>query len=129
MNPRIDLSPGRYQLRIGVHESGAGGMGSVFHDLVVPDYSARGVAMSGLLLTDQAAQRQFSPQRDHQLPAGALPAPATSRRTFRQNDVLSLFAEIYDVISPRAAQHRGCNRADRRGWSYGLLLARVTGWR
>ena len=101
MNPRIELSPGRYQLRIGVHESGAGGMGSVFHDLVVPDYSAHGVAMSGLLLTDQAAQRQFSPQRDDQLPAGALPAPATSRRTFRQNDVLSLFAEVYDAIPSR----------------------------
>jgi hypothetical protein len=30
-----------------------------------------------------------------------LPAPATSRRTFNQNDVLSVFAEIYDSASSR----------------------------
>ena len=38
MNPRIALPPGRYQLRVGVRESGAGEMGTVFYDLDVPDY-------------------------------------------------------------------------------------------
>ena len=69
MNPRMALPPGRYQLRIGVRESGAGEMGSVFYDLEVPDYSARGLAMSGLLLTDGAARGQFTPQPDNELPA------------------------------------------------------------
>jgi VWFA-related protein len=104
MNPRMALPPGRYQLRIGVRESGAGEMGSVFHDLVVPDYTARGVTMSGLLVTDQAARGQFSAQPDDQLPAGALPAPATSRRTFTHDDVLSLFAEIYEGTPSRDAR-------------------------
>ena len=76
-------------------------MGSVFYDLEVPDYSAGGLAMSGLLLTDAAARGQFTPQPDEELPAGVLPAPATSRRTFNQNDVLSLFAEIYDNLQSR----------------------------
>ena len=62
MNPRIALPPGRYQLRVGVRETGAGEMGSVFHDLQVPDYNASGLAMSGLLVTDQAARQQFSAQ-------------------------------------------------------------------
>src|SRR5688572_27355712 len=99
MNPRIALPPGRYQLRVGVRETGAGEMGSVFHDLQVPDYNASGLAMSGLLVTAETARREFSPHPDDQLPAGALPAPATSRRTFNQNDVVSVFAEIYDSPS------------------------------
>lgn len=101
LNPRIELPPGRYQLRVGVRESGAGEMGSVFYDLQVPDYDDSDLAMSGLLLTDGAARRQFSPQPDDQLPAGALPAPATSRRTFSQHDVISVFAEVYDSKSSR----------------------------
>jgi hypothetical protein len=79
-------------------------MGSVFYDLQVPDFNARGLAMSGLLVTDAAARLQFSAQPDDQLPAGTLPAPATSRRTFRQTDVLSAFAEIYDSSSSREAR-------------------------
>jgi VWFA-related protein len=104
MNPRIALPPGRYQLRVGVRETGAGEMGSVFHDLQVPDYNASGLAMSGLLVTDQAARQQFSPHADDQLPQGVLPGPATSRRTFSQNDVLSVFAEIYDSNTSRDAR-------------------------
>jgi hypothetical protein len=103
LNPRIALPAGRYQLRVGVRETGAGEMGSVFYDLIVPDYQARGLAMSGLLLTDQAARAQFSPQLDEALPAGTLPAPATSRRIFNRNDVLSVFAELYDNLNSREA--------------------------
>jgi VWFA-related protein len=104
MNPRLTLPPGRYQLRVGVRESGAGEMGSVFYDLNVPDYAANGLAMSGLLLTAESARAQFTPQPDDQLPPQTLPAPATSRRTFGQNDVLSLYAEIYDNTSSRTPQ-------------------------
>ena len=101
LNPRIALPPGRYQLRVGVRETGAGEMGSVFSDLRVPDYNARGLAMSGLLLTDDAARLQFSPQPDDQLPAGTLPAPAISRRNFDRNSVISAFAEVYDTGASR----------------------------
>jgi VWFA-related protein len=104
LNPRIPLPPGRYQLRVGARETGAGEMGTVFYDLQVPDYTARSLAMSGLLLSDQAARLQFTPQPDDQIPPGALPAPATSRRTFTRNDVISAFAEIYDNGSSRDAR-------------------------
>jgi hypothetical protein len=79
-----------------VRESGAGEMGSVFYDLTVPDYAAQGLSMSGLLLSDQTAGLQYTPHKDDELPAGALAAPATSRRTFASNDELHVFAEIYD---------------------------------
>ena len=101
MIPRMALPPGRYQLRVGVRESGAGEMGTVFYDLDVPDYSDSGLAMSGLLVTDAAAKGQFTPQPDSELPADALPAPATSRRAFSQSDSLNLFAEIYDNVPSR----------------------------
>jgi len=104
LNPRMALPPGRYQLRVGVRESGAGEMGTVFYDLQVPDYNARGLAMSGLLVSDNAARQEFTAQPDDQLAAGTLPAPATSRRTFRQDDVLSVFTEIYDSNSSRDAR-------------------------
>jgi VWFA-related protein len=104
VNPRIALPPGRYQLRVGVRETGGGEMGSVFHDLQVPDYSASRLAMSGLLVTDEAAGREFSPQPDDQLPQGSLPAPATSRRTFSQSGVVSVFAEIYAGDASRDAR-------------------------
>jgi VWFA-related protein len=104
LNPRIELPPGRYQLRVGIRESGAGEMGSVFHDVQVPDYTARGIGMSGLLLSHEGARQEFSPQADDQLPAGALPAPATPRRTFTRSDVVSVFGEIYDNGSSRDAR-------------------------
>ena len=104
MNPRIVLPPGRYQLRVGVRETGAGEMGSVFHDLQVPDYNANGLSMSGLLVTDQAARQQFSAHPDDELPPGLLPGPATSRRTFSQSDTVSVFAEIYDSGTSREAR-------------------------
>ena len=65
MNPRMALAPGRYQLRVGVRESGAGEMGSVFYDLDVPDFGASGLAMSGLLLTDSEAQRSVYAAAGH----------------------------------------------------------------
>jgi VWFA-related protein len=95
MNPRMSLRPGRYQLRVGVRESGGGEMGSVFSDLHVPNYAEEPLAISGMLLTDNAASAEFTPARDDQLPAGSLPAPAISRRTFGRDDALSLFTEIY----------------------------------
>ncbi len=127
MNPRIALAPGRYQLRVGVRESGAGEMGTVFYDLQVPDYSANGLAMSGLLLTSDTARAQFTPQPDDQLPQDSLPAPATSRRAFARGDVLSLFAEIYDNVSSRTGPaHRGHHDAGRRRRRGGVLVARHT---
>ena len=105
MNPRIALPPGRYQLRVGVRETGAGEMGSVFYDLQVPDYTAHGLTMSGLLLTRRgrstavhAAARRPDAGRNA---AGARHEPPHVRQ---QRRAAALFAEIYDsvVVSRRA---------------------------
>jgi hypothetical protein len=98
LNPRVSLAPGRYQVRLGVRESGAGALGSVFYDLQVPDFSKEPLMISGLLLTAPSAQVVPTAQADPVV-AKMLPGPATSRREFAQSDTLSVLAEIYDNIS------------------------------
>ena len=94
-NPRLELPPGRYQVRIGVRESGAGAMGTVFYDLDVPDFSRGRLAMSGLLLTAPSAERALTVQADP-LAGKLLPGAATSRRSFTRSDVIALYAEVYE---------------------------------
>ena len=102
-NPRIELPPGRYQVRVGVRESGAGEMGTVFYDLDVPDFTREPLSISGLLLTAPSAQRVMTVQRD-ETAGTVLPGAATSRRTFMTSDALSVYAEIYARISGEIAQ-------------------------
>jgi VWFA-related protein len=100
LNPRINLQPGRYQVRIGVREAGGGDVGTVFYDLDVPDFSKNDLAISGILLTAATAQLIPTPQPDEILTKELLPLPATSRREFIQGDTLALFTEIYDNMAP-----------------------------
>jgi VWFA-related protein len=97
-NPRIALAPGRYQLRIGARENGAGRLGSVFYDLQVPDFTNDPLMMSGVLLSAPSSEQTLTAQADPTF-AKLLPGAATSRREFLQSDTLTLLAEIYDNIS------------------------------
>lgn len=100
VNPRISLAPGRYQVRIGAHETVRGQTGSVFYDLEVPDFRKEKLMMSGLLLTSAMSQRVPSIQPDAVV-SKLLPGAATSRREFSRGDLLALYTEIYDNISTR----------------------------
>ena len=48
---RLDLPPGRYQLRVAAHDTAGGGVGSVLYDLDVPDFDKLPFGISGLVLT------------------------------------------------------------------------------
>ena len=87
LNPRMALAPGRYQLRFGARESSGGQNGSVFYDLIVPDFRKEELAMSGLLLTSVAAQQTPTADPDP-LAAKQLPGAVTSRRDFPVGDTL-----------------------------------------
>ena len=100
-NERIALAPGRYQLRIGVRENGAGTLGTVFYDLQVPDFTREPLSVSGMLLTAGTSQLVPTLISDKLVGAELLPGPATSRRTFAQGDTLTVYAEIYDNIPAR----------------------------
>ncbi|HLG58420.1 MAG TPA: VWA domain-containing protein [Vicinamibacterales bacterium] len=90
---RLDLPPGRYQLRVIADRLDAGGVGSVSYDLDVPDFSKAPLAMSGLVLTSAAASRQPNLSIDKSLSSTLVPVAV---RVFPTSDALTVFAEIYD---------------------------------
>jgi VWFA-related protein len=103
VNPRINLPPGRYQIRIGARDAVAGQTGSVFYDLEVPDFRKEKLMLSGLLITSAMSQQAPSIQPDPVV-AKVMPAPATSRREFSKGDLLAVYTEVYDNISSRQAR-------------------------
>jgi VWFA-related protein len=100
VNPRLTLPPGRFQIRVGVRESATGSVGSVFYDMEVPDFRKEPLTISGLLLTAPSAGGAMTALPDP-VAATLLPGPATSRRSFLRSDTITLFAELYDNLSPK----------------------------
>ncbi len=92
---RLNLRPGKYQLRIAGRESGSGLVGSVHYDLEVPDFSNDKLSMSGLVLTSGLAAMVPTVRPDEQLKA-LMPAPPTVSRAFNGAEEIGVFAEIYD---------------------------------
>jgi len=92
---RLELPPGRYQLRVGVRDGGSGATGSVLYDVEVPDFAKEPLSMSGLLLSSAYATRipTANPDPDFK---DVLPAQPTAIRDFPRNDQLALFTEVYD---------------------------------
>jgi len=101
MLSRIEVPPARYQLRVGVHESNGGSIGSVALDIDVPDFSKAPFAMSGLVITSSAAPKLVTVKPDAVL-KDVLPLPPIATRAFTAVDTLSVFAEIYDRTMPVA---------------------------
>lgn len=91
---RLDLPPGRYQLRVAARESG-GLVGSVPYDLVVPDFSKEPLSMSGLVLSSKMAEMTPTARQDEQLKE-VLNGPPSVVRDFVQGDTIALFTEVYD---------------------------------
>ena len=82
---RLNVPPGRYQLRVGAHDVAGGALGSVLYDLDVPDFEKAPLAMSGLVLTSAASSLSPTAKPDADL-RQVLPGPAggdarVSRRT------------------------------------------------
>ena len=98
LNPRIDLPSGRYQIRVGARESGAGEVGSAFYDLIIPDFEREGLMMSGLLLTSASSRAMPNVEADPKVTASQLPAPAIATRVFSRGDTLAVYAEVYDQV-------------------------------
>ena len=92
---RLDLPPGKYQLRVAAHDTNGGNVGSVQYDLAVPDFQKAPFSISGLVLTSGVGSTLPTVRADDQLKQ-VLPGPPVSLRRFPQNDEIVLFAEVYD---------------------------------
>jgi VWFA-related protein len=99
MLSRIEVPAARYQIRVGVHESNGGTVGTVPIDLEVPDFSKLPLGLSGLVITSSAAPRLMTPRPDPLL-KDALPLPPVSTRVFGKDEVIAVFTEIYDRSAP-----------------------------
>ena len=64
---RMELPPGKYQLRIAAHDPAGGNVGSVQYDLEVPDYAKAPFSMSGLVVTSAAGAALPTVKADEQL--------------------------------------------------------------
>lgn len=91
---RVDLPPGRYQLRLAARDQGKSLVGSVIYDLDVPDFYKEPFSISGLAITSSGSA-MMTAKADDQMRT-VLPAPPVAQRSFAQNDELALFAEVYD---------------------------------
>jgi VWFA-related protein len=97
MVERLTLPPGTYQLHVAAREVRHGGAGSVICDLVVPDRSAPGLAMTPLLLSGTRARQVPSANRDDRVLRALGGSPPTTSRVFRRDETLSAYAEVTDV--------------------------------
>jgi VWFA-related protein len=102
---RVDVPPGRYQVRFGVRETGGGMTGTVFQDLEIPDFAKEPLSMSGVALTSTRAQQVLTARPDKTL-QDLLPAPPSAGRTFTPDDVVAAFVEVYDNITSPPHQVR-----------------------
>jgi VWFA-related protein len=92
---RLELAPGRYQIRVAALVGDTGLVGSVHEDVDVPDLSAPSLAMSGLVMTSVDAGFTPTARVDDRM-REVLPAPPTTSRTFRHDGAIALFAEVYE---------------------------------
>lgn len=101
MLSRMDLPPGRYQVRIAARDTGKATIGSVICDLEVPDFYKHPLTMSGVVITSLGGGNMVMPRVDEQLKE-VLPAPPIAMRTFARDDEIALFVEVYDNAASQA---------------------------
>ena len=88
---RIDLKPGRYQLRVAAVLASSDTAGSVYFDVDVPDFAQLPLSMSGLLVS--STPTPFFAPKDGLIDIA--PVIPTTRRVFNNTFKLSAFARVY----------------------------------
>ncbi len=95
MGRRLDLPPGKYQLRVAARAANSDAVGAVVHDLDVPDFGKPPLAISGIALTSALTSRIPTPAPGKDFFEVLRDVP-TARREFSRDDTLGFVAEVYD---------------------------------
>jgi hypothetical protein len=90
---KIDLKPGRYQLRLGALNQSNDRTGSVFADVDVPDFAKEPLSLSGVLL--EASPSLMAAPKDALAVIG--PVTPTAVRVFDAADRVTAFFELYEA--------------------------------
>ncbi len=88
---RLDLPPGRYEIRVASAHREAGRLGSVYMDLQVPDFAKAPLSLSGVLLQDGTTAAATPDDVFRTL----VPVTPTSRREFARGEPLTAFVRVY----------------------------------
>lgn len=91
---RLNLPPGRYQLRAAATEAGSGATGTMFYDLQIPEFHKVPLAISGLAIASTRTASVPTPRLDPVFQA-SLPSPPTVARTFSPDETLTVLFEVY----------------------------------
>jgi hypothetical protein len=89
---RIDLKPGRYEVRAAIDDGSVGRAGSVYGYVDVPDFAREPVSLSGLLL-------QAGPSSPAPILGDVLSGTPTTRREFTRTERVSAFVRVYQGLS------------------------------
>jgi hypothetical protein len=96
----LPVKPGRYEIRASVHNATLDREGSVYGDVVVPDFSKEPLSLSGVIVTAKPA-RVAAPYFATEMVSPIVP---TTRRVFTHEDRVSTFLRAYqakvDVFAP-----------------------------
>jgi VWFA-related protein len=93
---RLDLPPGRHELRFAVHQP-SGATGSVVAQVEVPDFAKEPFVLSGVLLASASAS-PYTLLSDAPIKTTMSTDPAATRR-FVRDDELSVYAELYMTVT------------------------------
>jgi VWFA-related protein len=88
---RIDLKPGRYQLRIAANVGSLTTSGSLYYDVDVPDFSDAALSLSGLVLSATPGL-EVAPKDALK---DVMPVLPTARRIFAPSDRVQAFVRVY----------------------------------
>lgn len=122
---RLDLKPGRYQVRLGVTSLWAQATGSVYVDVTVPDYRKDALSMSGLVLDHRSSGAPIPAARPRTI-TNLTPALPSLTRTFPAADAVWVSAEIYRGAKAPAAPVEVVTALGREGESDAVWHVRQT---
>lgn len=93
---RLQLKPGRHEIRVAIEDQDRHLIGSVYTYVHVPDFAKEPLSLSGLVLGTRAAASNSTF-------ADLLPLEPTTRREFATTDQVTAFARVYQALNDPAA--------------------------
>jgi VWFA-related protein len=93
---RLDLKPGRYQVRFGAFINSLQQNGSVYYDLEVPDFDDLPLSMSGIVLA--VSPGVIAAPRDRL--KGLVPIVPSAQRDFLRTNKVTAFLQVYQGDRP-----------------------------
>jgi hypothetical protein len=91
---RLDLDPGRYEIRLARHNPELTLTGSVFQDIEVPDFTRDGVRLSGVLIATPTAGRADPTELPDDVLA-LVPVRPTTVREFPRGGRATVFVRVH----------------------------------